>query len=274
MTNDETWRLYTRDVSSRPVLAEDEEAELLARVETGDIDARNTLVEGHLRFALKIAGEYRHHGVPLDVLVSAANTGLLRATETFDRSRGVRFITYAVWWVRRFIREVLRTETRLVRLPANRIRDLQTIRTAARAREAQGVSANAGELAQETGVSEQFVVLALQDDRPASLSTPVGESGATSLLDMIPNPQVSPPDTQLFVDSRNQDIRKSLQKLTPRERDVIERHYGFSGRSPCTLADIAREWSLSRERVRQIHARALRKLRHPKVAKILHAWRD
>ena len=274
MERNEASAAYSNDLRQLPVLSREREDELITLLRDGDISARNRLVEGHLRFAARIALRYRNGSVPMEDLISAANVGLVRATETFDGSRGFRFITYAIWWIKRSIQETLITEGRLIRLPANRVRDLQTIRHKVGERDPDGLCrTDPAELAQTTGISREFVLHAIQDESPVSLHARVGTQGESELIDLIPNQASPSPETETMTSRCAADIRKSLVKLGEREARVLELHYGLNGEEPVSLADIGRKWMLSRERVRQIHERALQKLRHPKVTARLRSWR-
>ena len=270
----EIGEIYKKDITRRPTLNRDHEVQLVERAAQGDDDARNQLVEGHLRFAYKVAREYRNTGVPLDDLIGAANAGLVRAAQSFDASKGVRFISYAVWWVRRFIRDTLLIQGRLVRLPANRVRDLQTIQSIVRTRESYGQSDfTVQELTEETGVASSFVTRALQDAPPVSLYTHVGNHDQSCLIDLIPDKSIPATDTPLMEEARYHDIKSSLERLEPREKTVIELHYGLSGRVPMTLTAIGEQMDVSKERIRRIREMALGRLRRSGFAPKLQAYR-
>lgn len=271
----ESAEIYKKEIARHPTLDREGEVRLVERAAEGDPDARNRLVEGHLRFAYKIAREYRTSGVPLDDLVGAANAGLLRAAETFDVTKGFRFISYAVWWIRRYIRDTLLIQGRLIRLPANRVRDLQTIQNIVRTRESYGQSdPSVQDLAAETGIAPAFVTRALQDTPAVSLYARVGNADQGCLIDLIADKSLPEPDSSMMEESRNRDIKESLDLLDPRERTVIELHFGLSGQPAMTLTAIGERMKVSKERVRQIREAALGRLRRAGFAPRLQAYRD
>lgn len=266
---------YSTDLARRPALDRDAERALLDRIAEGDREARALLIEGHLRFAYQVALKYRRTGTALEDLVSAANLGLVKAADAFDRDRDVRFISYAVWWIRQSIHQALLSETRLVRLPAHRVRDLQAVRDAVRRRENEGVPADSvSDLARETGVPSDFVKAVVSDDFACvSLDAGVGDLDRSRMGDLIPDDGPAP-DANLQAEWMVADVEAALAVLDPRSRKILEMHYGLTGEKPLNMAAIGRILKLSKERVRQIRQAALKRLRKRRSTPTLDPYRE
>ena len=238
--------------------------------------ARDELVKANLKFVVRVAREYTRQGVPLADLISAGNIGLICAAERFDETRGVRFISYAVWWIRQAVLQTLADHARTVRLPSNRVELLH--RVCKYIRSWQNGSAGRppeDEIAAELGIPEKQVVDILVNSQPTlSLDSPVWDD-EHSLMDLLPSNNQEPPDKEFMQNSRRQDIESALESLDDREREVIELYFGLrEDQDEMTLEAIGVNFNLTRERVRQIKERALSKLRNPIRGKKLIAHAD
>lgn len=275
MDTGDSLRLYLAELALSHPLTAEEEAGLAERIQEGDSEARSKLIEANLRFVITIARKYQKRSVPLADLISAGNLGLITAAERYDPSHGVRFISYAVWWIRQAIRQAVKEHTRMVRLPMNRIDLLSRIATYTRGRQAAGEGPPSEEdIAQAMGISVERVrsiLMWTQDVR--SLDAGVGdhEEGALALSVIA---QQESPDEKVMLTSLQGEIEAALSGLDPREREVIEMYYGLDGSSEMTLEDIGKRFGLTRERIRQIKQKALAKLRQPARARKLLPYAD
>ena len=267
-------RLYFDDVSSTRPLSREREAELAARVQEGDSDARDEFVQANLLFVVSVARQYQNCGLPLSDLIGAGNLGLMIAVDRFDGHKGYKFISYAVHWIRQSIRMAIAEQPRVVRLPMNYINLMQQIvDVKERLRQAQGREPDTVEIATALEVSVEHVrEVLLHEERIRSLDTELGEDGdGRSLLNFIPDPQQKPPDAEVERASDQACWERVLSILSGRERHIICLYFGFDGEEPKTLEEIGHILGLTRERVRQIKENALRKLTHGSRAKDLSA---
>jgi len=254
---------YFGDIRSYPLLTRREEEALVRRVRKGDHEAADRLVCSNLRFVVSVAKRYRHYGVPLGDLVNEGNLGLIRAVEKFDDTRGVRFISYAVWWIRQAIRRALAESRHPIRVPLSRNEEHTRIRRqAALLLQESGREPLPHELAESLGLTEEDVISALWADRPLlSLDAPLGTDDSTQLQDRLPDETEAPPDETVSVEGQMEAVREALTRLRDREARVLRLYFGFDGREPLTLAEIGTEMGITRERVRQIKEKALSRLR-------------
>ena len=268
MTMQDTGALdsYLGGLGSAEVLTTEEEAVLARRMRKGSRSARDSLVTANLRFVVNIAKEYQHRGVPLADLISAGNVGLMKAAERFDVTRGFRFISYAVWWIRLAMRHTLAQERYLLRLPTNRIDLLASISlTKDRLRQECGEEPDAGTVACALGVSESMVKDTLMLARDVwSLDLKYDDDGDISLMDRLPDEMADSPDQAVTRDSSSDQIEAVLTTLSKKQQDVVRMYYGLDDGEGMTLQQIGEKLSLCRERVRQIKAQALQRLQHPK----------
>ena len=258
--------LYFQDVAFSKPLRADEEVTLAQRIRAGDQDARNKLVSANLRFVIKIACEYRANGVALEDMISAGNLGLIAAAERFDETRGFKFITYAVWWVRQAINQTLSQDSRMVRLPANRLKLLHNIMS---------VSQKLGQIhasepwpeiiAEKLGVSVEMVQDTLVKSKDVCyLDGLLDDEEDQDLLKVLPDEAQESPDSRVLEDSDRAQVDQVLSTLDDREAQVLRMHFGLGDREPMTLEQIGSRFRLTKERVRQIKEKALSKLRHPR----------
>ena len=267
---------YLDDVAlSLPLSAEEEKA-LAARIRKGDAPARAKLVEANLRFVITIARQYQNEWIPLEDLISAGNLGLIAAAERFDGTRGFKFISYAVWWVRQSILQTLKEHSRLVRLPLNRVDLLQRIYRHLDAQHQESSRwPDAGEIAETLGISLGMVKGTLAGGRRAvSLDAAFGEEDSASLLATIADETEETPDASLIRTSLQKDIEAALGSLDEREGEIIRLYYGLDGTQSMNLKEIGDKFGLTRERIRQIKEKALRKLRSPRRSRKLMAHAD
>lgn len=272
--SDTSLEYYLKELShSHPISAE-EEFELAVKMKRGDLKARNRLIKANLRFVVNVALKYRNQGVALADLISAGNIGLITATERFDETRGFKFISYAVWWIRQSILQTLAEQGRMIRLPINRLDLLRRIKNFS-----DEYQSNKGHRPTETEIANEFQITEDQvsdmlSHSPIvfSLDKPIHDEDAT-LIDLMPDNDQTPPDTAMFNNALRDEVNDLLYTLDNREADVIRLYFGLDGPS-WTLQAIANKYSLTRERVRQIKEKALRKLRHPSRGRKLIAYAE
>ena len=267
----ESLDLYLRDISSSNPLSGAEEIELARLIKKGNQRARDQLVSANLRFVVSVAREYQNHGVPLSDLISAGNVGLMTAAERFDGTRGFKFISYAVWWIRQAIHQSLAQDSRVVRLPINRIDLLHNISKVSRElRQNTEKEPEPEVIAKELGVSEEMVKDTLLRARDVwSLDASFKEDDEHSLINILPDTSQQAPDTEVVEDSVKIQVEEVLESLDDREQEVLRLYFGLGDDEPMTLEEIGVRFNLTRERVRQIKEKALRRLRHPRRCALL-----
>lgn len=257
---------YLQDINRLPLLNPDEEVPLAARIKQGDKIALNELIQANLRFVVSVAKQYQGQGLPLNDLINEGNIGLIKAAERFDETKGFKFISYAVWWIRQAIMQSLMEYARTIRLPLNKIETHQKIGKAAIkfAQEHQR-EPNPEELAEQTGMTTKEITdMLILNHKVVSINEPLDEQDDSSpiLADRLTE-MGSKPDDVLIQESLNSDLRDFIKKtLDEREKNIIENYFGLYGNEALSLEDIATKFSLTRERVRQIKERAIKRLRH------------
>lgn len=266
---------YLSEIREHTLLDRDEEAELARRARDGDDAALDRLVNANLRFVVSVARRYAHRGVPLDELINEGNLGLIRAARRFDESHGVRFISYAVWWIRQAILGALSRETSVVRVPAGRLDEARRVAAAARRLSQRfGRRARPEEVAGELGMSVRAVRQALAiRGRDVSLDAPVGPRDGASLLEVLPDEAAFDPAGRVQHRALAEALGRGLRRLSEREAEVLRSYYGLDGREPMTLGEIAAMQGVSRERVGSIRDRALTRLRMGPVRRSLETFR-
>ena len=254
---------YLNEIRRYPLLSRESEAALGERIRFGDQAATQELVCANLRFVVSIAKKYQHQGVPLGDLINEGNVGLMRAAMRFDDSKGVRFISYAVWWVRQAIVQALAEHSHAVRIPVNRAGMMYRINRHANAlRHELGREPTPQEIAEQAGVPEAEIAATLPISRAyLSLDTNGRATNHGALLDFLPDTSTEAPDAEVTNDDLTKSVHDALDHLTPRESMVLKRYYGFGGDEPMTLEEIGGELGVTRERVRQLKERALHRLR-------------
>ena len=275
MTGRAAFDRYLAEIRRHPLLDREQEVELARRIAAGDEAALDRLVESNLRFVVSVARRYANRGVPLDVLVTEGNLGLVRAARRFDPSRGVRFVSYAVWWIRQAMLSALSRDGRIVRIPTGRLDEARRV-VAARRRLSQerGRTVRPDELALELGIEESRVREALRlRSRDLSLDAPPAARSGDPLLDRVADPQGEDPVRRMERDALAATLRDGLLRLPEREAEVLRRYYGLDGEEPATLTQIGAILGVSRERVAFLRERALRRLRAGQTGRNLGAFR-
>ena len=267
LLNDEesTLRLYFDDIADSKPLSREKEVELAARIKEGDIQSRDELVQANLRFVIDVAKNYQNRGLSLSDLISAGNLGLLTAAERFDGTKGYKFISYAVWWIKQSILQTIAEHARTVRLPLNKLSLLKDISKVSR-RLGQGRESEPGvdEIAAALDVPVEEVLDTMLSARTVrSLDEAFEEDDERSLLNILADTSQDAPDTEVLRDSARQQLESVLSSLDERELRIIRLYFGLDGNEAMTLEQIGGLMNLTRERVRQLKERALGKLRHP-----------
>ena len=262
---------YLEDIATSTPLGGREESALAKRIRAGDDEARNALVEANLRFVISISKEYQNRGLSLAELISAGNVGLITAAERFDETRGYKFISYAVWWIRQAVLQAL-MEQSTVRLPVNRRDLLAKILRAHEDLQSRGGSVTVEKVAQSLDIAPEKVEQALVDNQPVCyLDAPFEDGENRSMIDVLSDEKGRSPEDEVFSQVLREDVDSVLDRLNARESEVIRLYFGLSGEPPLTLDEIGGRFKLTRERVRQIKELALDKLRHPRFYSRLRA---
>ena len=276
VTNRETASLdkYLQEIGKVELITADEEVELAQRIKAGDQRALEKLTKANLRFVVSVAKQYQNQGLTLPDLINEGNLGLIKAAQRFDETRGFKFISYAVWWIRQSILQALAEQSRIVRLPLNKIGSINKINKAYASLEQQRERPpSAEEIATKLEMSEMDVKESLRNSgRHVSMDAPLVEGEDSNLYDVLNSDDSPNPDDDLMVDSLRTEIERSLATLTPREGDVIRLYFGLNGQHPLTLEEIGEKFDLTRERVRQIKEKAIRRLKHTSRSKILKTY--
>lgn len=275
-TNRESQSLdkYLQEIGRVNLLTPEQEIELAIGIKNGDQRALETLTKANLRFVVSVAKQYQNQGLSLGDLINEGNLGLIKAAKRFDETRGFKFISYAVWWIRQSILQALAEQSRIVRLPLNRVGALNKIGKAYSNLEQEFErEPNAGELALELDMDVSDVADALKiSGRHLSVDAPFSQGEENRLLDVLENDQQPPPDYVLMNESLKTEIERALSTLTEREAEVIKLYFGLNKDHSMTLEEIGERFNLTRERVRQIKEKAIRRLRHASRSKNLRFY--
>lgn len=260
---DASLNYYFKDVSRQPMISQEEEIELTKKIKEGDETAVKKLVEANLRFVISVAKQYQNKGLALVDLIQEGNLGLLEATRKFDETRGFRFISYAVWWIRQAIIKALSDQCRTIRVPANQVACMNKINKVIEQFEQQhGRKPSTGELEELTNIDYDNICLAMSAmNRSVSLESPIKDEDASCLLDIIPNDGAVSTDTEVSKNDLSNEIERILSKLSYRDRDILRMSFGI-GMNPMTNEEIARRFGIGSERVRQIQHSALKHIRN------------
>ncbi|GIV40367.1 MAG: RNA polymerase sigma factor RpoD [Thermonema sp.] len=276
ITNRESQSLdkYLQEIGKVDLLTPEEEVELAKRIREGDQVALEKLTKANLRFVVSVAKQYQNQGLSLGDLINEGNLGLIKAAQRFDETRGFKFISYAVWWIRQSILQALAEQSRIVRLPLNRVGSLNKIsKTYSELEQRYEREPSPEELAEELDVSPDEVIDTLKiSGRHVSVDAPFVQGEENSLLDVLENDSEESPDTGLVNESLRREIQRALSTLSEREADVITLYFGLNGEHPLTLEEIGERFNLTRERVRQIKEKAIRRLRHASRSKALKPY--
>lgn len=276
VTNRETASLdkYLQEIGKVELISADEEVELAQRIKAGDERALEKLTKSNLRFVVSVAKQYQNQGLTLPDLINEGNLGLIKAAQRFDETRGFKFISYAVWWIRQSILQALAEQSRIVRLPLNKIGSINKInKTYALLEQSNERPPSADEIAKELDMTVNDVKESLKNaGRHLSMDAPLVEGEDSNLYDVIRSGESPNPDRELILDSLRTEIERSLETLTQREADVVRLYYGLGNQHPMTLEEIGETFDLTRERVRQIKEKSIRRLKHTSRSKILKTY--
>ncbi|MEX1240499.1 MAG: RNA polymerase sigma factor RpoD/SigA [Cyclobacteriaceae bacterium] len=276
ITNRESQSLdkYLQEIGKVDLLTPDEEVELAKRIREGDQIALEKLTKANLRFVVSVAKQYQNQGLSLGDLINEGNLGLIKAAQRFDETRGFKFISYAVWWIRQSILQALAEQSRIVRLPLNRVGSLNKIsKTFSELEQKYEREPSPEELAEVLDVTTAEVVDTMKiSGRHVSMDAPFIQGEENSLLDVLENDSEETPDSGLMNDSLRREVQRALSTLTQREADVITLYFGLNGEHAMTLEEIGEKFNLTRERVRQIKEKAIRRLRHTSRSKALKPY--
>ena len=264
---------YLRDIGNLPMVSPEEETELAARIQKGDEEAYRQLVEANLRFVVSVAKQYQGSGMDLCDLINEGNLGLMKAAKRFDPTRGFKFISYAVWWIRQQIMQAISDQGRMVRLPLNQVGAINRINRA----KAQFLQENEREpsdeeLAELIDITPDKIGEAIgNSSRHVSFDMPFGDEGEGTLLDIVPDNNAEEADKGLEAESLHEDLCNVMRVLTPREKEIITLAFGI-GCQEMTLEEIGDRFDLTRERVRQVKEKAIRKMARPGIRDILRQY--
>ncbi|MEM7055416.1 MAG: sigma-70 family RNA polymerase sigma factor [Bacteroidota bacterium] len=276
ITNRESQSLdkYLQEIGRVDLLTPDEEVELAKRIRTGDRVALERLTKANLRFVVSVAKQYQNQGLSLSDLINEGNLGLIKSAQRFDETRGFKFISYAVWWIRQSILQALAEQSRIVRLPLNRVGNLNKLsRTFSQLEQKYKREPTADELADELDITITEVSNTMKiSGRHVSVDAPFVQGEDSSLLDVLENDTEAKPDDGLINESLREDLQEALYALTEREAGVLSFYFGLRSAQPLTLEEIGAYFHLTRERVRQIKEKAIKKLRHVASSKVLKPY--
>jgi RNA polymerase primary sigma factor len=278
VTNRETASLdkYLQEIGRVELISAEEEVELARKIRGGDKAALERLTKANLRFVVSVSKQYQNQGLSLPDLINEGNLGLIKAAERFDETRGFKFISYAVWWIRQSILQALAEQARIVRLPLNKIGTINKINRAfSELEQKYERPPSADELAEFLDCSAEEVKQSMANNgRHISMDAPLveGDESSSSMYDVLLNDSLPSPEKELVVESLRKDIERSLSTLTAREGDVVRLYYGLNGKHPLTLEEIGERFDLTRERVRQIKEKAIRRLKHTSRSRMLKSY--
>lgn len=275
ITNRESASLdkYLQEIGRETLVSPEEEVELAQRIRRGDKKALEKLTRANLRFVVSVAKQYQNQGLSLPDLINEGNLGLIKAAEKFDETRGFKFISYAVWWIRQSILQALAEQSRIVRLPLNQVGTLNKINKAYSKFEQENErQPSSAELSEIIDIPKDKIADTLRvSGRHVSVDAPFVEGEDNSLLDVLPNDDSPSADRGLVNESLNTEIERALSTLSSREREIIKSFFGIGGQE-MTLEEIGERFGLTRERVRQIKEKAIRRLKSPSRSKLLKAY--
>ena len=276
VTNRETASLdkYLQEIGRVDLISAEEEVELAQKIKAGDERALEKLTKANLRFVVSVSKQYQNQGLTLPDLINEGNLGLIKAAKRFDETRGFKFISYAVWWIRQSILQALAEQSRIVRLPLNKIGSINKInKMYAFLEQANERVPSAEEIAKELDMTISDVKESMKNSgRHVSMDAPLVEGEDSNLYDVLRSGESPNPDKNLLHESLRTEIERALETLTPREADVVRLYFGLGEKHAMTLEEIGETFDLTRERVRQIKEKAIRRLKHNSRSKILKTY--
>lgn len=276
VTNRETPSLdkYLHEIGKVELITADEEVELARRIRKGDKEALHKLISANLRFVVSVSKQYQNQGLSLPDLINEGNLGLIKAAQRFDETRGFKFISYAVWWIRQSILQALAEQARIVRLPLNKIGSINKInKTFAELEQKYEREPTVLEIAQALELAPDDIKESMKSaGRHVSMDAPVNSDDEGNMYDIIYNEDNPFPDRELLNESLRKEIERALSTLTYREANIVRLYFGLNGKHPHTLEEIGEEFNLTRERVRQIKEKAIKRLKHSTRNRILKTY--
>jgi RNA polymerase primary sigma factor len=276
VTNKENTSLdkYLHEISKVEMITAEEEVDLAQRIHNGDLNARNRLINANLRFVVSVSKQYQNKGMSLTDMINEGNLGLIKAAERFDETRGFKFISYAVWWIRQSIMQALAEHARIVRLPLNRFSHInKTKKTITMLEQKYEREPTIIEITQSLELAPDDVAQAMKNSwRYISFDAPITQDEEGNMYDALYSEDTSSPDKVLISDSLSKEIDRALNTLSQRESNIIRLYFGLNGKQAYTLEEIAEKYNLTRERVRQIKEKAIRRLRPPMRSRVLKTY--
>jgi RNA polymerase primary sigma factor len=265
---------YMNEISKIKLITVEEEVDLAIRIHKGDLNARDRLINANLRFVISVSKQYQNQGLSLTDLINEGNLGLIKAAERFDETRGFKFISYAVWWIRQSIIQAVAENTRIVRLPLNRINHINKIKKSiAELEQKYEREPTILEITKALELTLTDVTVAIKNARQhISIDAPLVQGEEGNMYDVLLNEDASSPDKELLTDSLRKEIERVLNKLTPREADIIRFYFGLNGKHTHTLAETGVKFNLTTERVRQIKDKSLKRLKYTTICRILKTY--
>ncbi len=265
---------YLHEIGKVPLISAEEEVVLAKKIKKGDEEALSKLIKANLRFVVSVSKQYQNQGLTLPDLINEGNVGLIKAAQRFDETRGFKFISYAVWWIRQAILQALAEQSRIVRLPLNKIGSINKVNSAfARLEQEFQREPTATEIAEILDMAPKEVREAMKtNSRHLSMDAPLVSEEENTLYDVLLSSDSSSPDANLLDESLQREINRSLSTLSTREADIIKLYYGLGGEPPYSLEEIGKLFSLTRERVRQIKEKAIKRLKSTSRNKILKTY--
>jgi len=265
---------YLQEIGKVELITAEEEVDLTRRIHNGDLNARDRLINANLRFVVSVSKQYQNKGMSLPDMINEGNLGLIKATERFDETRGFKFISYAVWWIRQSILKAIVEQARIVRLPLNRFSHINKIKRTINVLEQKYErEPTTLEIAQALELAPTDVMVAIKNaGRYISLDAPLVQNEEGSMYDVLFSEDASSPDKELLTDSLKKEIERALNTLAQREANIITLYFGLSGKHVHTLEEIGEKYNLTRERVRQIKEKAIRRLKHTTRSRILKTY--
>jgi len=265
---------YLQEIGKVDLITAEEEVDLAQRIHNGDLNARDRLINANLRFVVSVSKQYQNKGMSLPDMINEGNLGLIKAAQRFDETKGFKFISYAVWWIRQSILQALAEQARIVRLPLNRFGHIIKInKTLTELEQKYEREPTTLEISQALELAPVDVTEAIKNTgRYISMDAPLAQDEEGNMYDVLLSEDASNPDKELLTDSLRKEIERALNTLTQREADIIRLFFGLTGKHAHTLDEISEEFNLSRERVRQIKERAIKRLKYIARSRILKTY--